>query len=513
MGLLHLLRVMYILKLLTPIGFYRLITAIYRNGLNLSALLHISANSCGDKIALVDDDEILTYKELLRGCEKLAMALKGKYQIKKGDNVALLCKNHSSMVKAIFALSRLGADIYLLNAEIGSKQLSKLLNRYDFKYLMYDQELSSLLSRTHYNGEKILSYHSNLPAISNLVDKEMNNNIKIKVQRSYRGKLVLLTGGTTGEFKTAAHKPSLFNFLNPLLTLLMKLNLTKYNTAYIATPIYHGYGIALLCVFTMLGKKIIITRDFNAEKACRLVRVHQVEVVSVVPLMINRMLREAQNDLASLRCIASGGAFLNPKLVEEIFNKLGDIVYNLYGTSEAGLNLIATPQDLRYSPKTIGKEVMGTRLKILDGRKKEVEKGAIGQIYISNIWSMGNKEDPWIAVGDLAFQDSNGYYFLCGRADDMIVSAGENVYPVEIEQVLVHHPLVEDVVVMGVRDENFGQRLKAYVQLIEGVSITVEEIFEWLKPQIARYQTPKEIVIVKNLPYTPLGKHDKKQLN
>ena len=130
-------------------------------------------------------------------------------------------------------------------------------------------------------------------------------------------KIVILTGGTTGNSKAAAHKPSIFNFLNPFLTLLTRLNLINYNTAYIATPIYHGYGVAILFLFIALGKKMVINNGFDAKKACCLIREHNVEVVTVVPLMIYKMLKNNAEDLKSLACIASGGAELNPKLVEE----------------------------------------------------------------------------------------------------------------------------------------------------------------------------------------------------
>ena len=506
----QLIHVLHRIRLLTPLGIYRLITAIHKYGLNLMTLLCIAGRTHTDKPALVDDTEILTYKELLSQTEKLAIVLKEKYQIKKGQKVGFLCKNHASLVKAIFASSLLGADIYLLNAEMSQNQLNKLLNGYDFDYIIYDNQLSSLIAQSKYTQEKILSYHETLPAINNLINLKVSE--KSKLQRNSTGKLVLLTGGTTGDSKTAAHKPSLFNFLNPFKTLLTKLNLTKCNNPYIATPIYHGYGIAVLFLFMALGKKMIISNSFDPNKACRLIREHKVEVITVVPLMINKMLKTNPEDLKSLTCIVSGGALLNPKLVGDVFNKLGDVLYNLYGTSEAGLNIIATPQDLRYSPNTIGKKINGVQLKILDGNKNKVELGTVGQFCIKNAWSMGNSKNPWIETGDLGYQDNKGYYFLCGRVGDMVVSAGENVYPAEIEKVLINHPLVEDVAIIGVSDEDFGQRLKAFVHLFKDVIITEAELFEWLKPRVARFQMPKNIIIVNEMPYTPLGKHDKKQL-
>jgi len=125
---------------------------------------------------------------------------------------------------------------------------------------------------------------------------------------------------------------------------------------------------------------------------------------------------------------------------------------------------------------------------------------------------MRNSNNSWIETGDLGYRDSKGYYFLSGRVDDMVVSAGENVYPVEIEQVLINHPQVEDVAVIGISDEVFGQRLKAFILPVKNASITKEELFDWLRYRVARFQLPKEIIFVNDMPYTSLGKLDKKHL-
>lgn len=510
LNIFKLVYVLYKIKLFFPLGVFRLIYAICKYGINIMTLLHFAAKAYDDKIALVDEGETISYEQLFLQSKKLAILLKEEYQLKDSQKVGFLCKNHAALVKAIFAISLLGADIYLLNAEMSKLQFNKLLDSHDFDFIVYDFEFSSLIEQSHYIKDKLLSYHDKLPSINNLLNTSIKE--KLKLNKTSLSKIVLLTGGTTGNFKEASHKPSIFNYLNPFLTLLNRLNLMDYSTAYIATPIYHGYGIAVLLLFIALGNKVVINNGFDEKKACCLIREQNVEVVTVVPLMVHKMLKNNRGDLKSLTCIVSGGAELNPKLVEETFNKLGDVMYNLYGTSEAGLNIIATPQDLKYSVNTIGKKISGTKLKVLDENKQEVEVGRVGQFCIKNKWSMRNRNNSWIETGDLGYQDNNGYYFLCGRVDDMVVSAGENVYPIEIEQVLINHPQVEDVAVIGIRDERFGNRLKAFILPVKNSNITSEEIFEWLHNRVARFQVPKEITFVENLPYTTLGKLDKKLL-
>lgn len=505
-----LIYVLYKMRLLSPSVLYRLISGIHKYGINLMALLSFAEKAYGDRTALIDENETLSYKELMSQSEKISIILKDKYQLKSGHKVGFLCRNHSSLVKSLFAMSQSGTDMYLLNAELSSSQLNNLLDNTDFHLLVYDYELSSLIDDSSYSKARLLSYHDHLPAINNLLKINLNTTLKIK--RSSNSKLVILTGGTTGNSKNAAHKPSLFNYLNPFIALVTRLKLINYKTAYIATPIYHGYGVAMLLLFIVMGKKVVIHNRFNAIKACHLICKHNVEVITVVPLMIHKMLKHNVDDLKSLACIVSGGAELNPKLVLNTTSQLGDVLYNLYGTSEAGLNIIAMPQDLRYSAKTLGKKIDGVRLKVLDENKNEVRVGSAGQFCINNRWSMRNKNNSWIETGDLGYRDDKGYYFLCGRVDDMVVSAGENIYPVEIEQVLRNHPQIEDVAVIGIRDENFGQRLKAFVLPAENANLSQEELLEWLRSRVARFQLPKEISLVKHMPYTDLGKLDKKLL-
>lgn len=473
-------------------------------------LLQIAEWSYGNKVALADGDETISYNQLFSESEKLSLILFEKYRLRGGQKVGFLCKNHASLVRSIFAVSRLGADIYLLNPEMSKNQFKSQWERHNFDFLLYDSELSPIIEHVNFTNEKIMSYHDHLPSINRLITTNVNK--EIQLPRTSMGKIMLLTGGTTGKSKEAPHKPSLFNYLNPFVSLLIRLKLKEYNPVYIATPIYHGYGLAVLFLFIALGKKVVINKRFHAEKACQLIRDHKVEVVTVVPLMLHKMLKHNAEDLKSLNCIASGGAVLNPKLAEEVLRKLGAVLCNLYGTSETGLNIIAAPQDLKHSVHTIGKRINGVPLKVLDENKEEVEAGSIGQFCVKREWSFRNSKASWIETGDLGYRDQNGYYFLCGRKDDMVVSAGENVYPIELEQILFQHPLIEDVAVIGIHDEHFGQRLRAFVHLVKHASLTEEELCEWLRSRVARFQVPREIVFIDHMPYTALGKLDKKQL-
>lgn len=510
MKVFKLIYVLYKIKLLSPISLIRLIQSIVKYGLNLMTLLSFAAQKHGEKTALVDDVETYSYRKLFADSNKLAICLSNTVQVGSGSKVAFMCKNHASLVKSIFATSRLGAELFFLNTQLSKNQLQDLLEFHKFDVIIHDDEYTTFIEQSDFQSVMIKTYHENLPAINNFL--QLKDLEVYSLPRTSASKLTLFTSGTTGVPKKAIHKPTLFNYLNPFISFIDRLKVLSYNTAYISTPIYHGYGMAILLLFIPLGKKIIIRRRFEAVEACNLIKKHQIEVVTVVPTILRRLLETNKNDLKTLRCIASGGAKLNPKLIDETIRSLGKVLYNLYGTTEAGLNFIATPEDLIYSSSTIGKPINRMSLKVLDQNMNEVEEGEVGQFCIRNDWSMRNRENSWIQTGDLGYRDQNGYYFLYGRIDDMIISGGVNVYPIFVEQTLTQHPFVVDAAVIGIEDDEFGQRLKAFLVVVKDSTMTKQEIQEWLRTRVSKFELPKEFVFVEELPYTSLGKLDRKQL-
>jgi acyl-CoA synthetase (AMP-forming)/AMP-acid ligase II len=324
------------------------------------------------------------------------------------------------------------------------------------------------------------------------------------------GNVVVMTGGTTGQPKAASRKPSILDFLPPFAALLTQVHLDQSRSVYIATPIYHGFGLAALFMAVLLGKEIHLMQRFDAARSCWLVARHQIEAVTLVPLMLQRMLKADPDSLSSLRCIITGGALLSPGLARESLERLGPTLFNLYGTSEAGFCIMAGPDLLSRKPESIGKPVQGVRARIVNDSDQAAGERSIGRLCIRSSWT--TRRNRWIETGDLAYRDADGDLFLCGRVDDMIVSGGENVYPIELENVLLQHPDVECAAAVGVPDAEFGQRLKAVVVPKRGARLDQLALLDWLKARVARYQMPAAIEFRAELPYTALGKLDKKSL-
>ena len=495
------IKALHTIKLFTFKGIWHLLMSFGSVGMNLMALLYIRQKLSPNQIAINENDNCITYHTLYTQSQHLAKKLAMHCDIKPHQKIAIMANNHTIMIHTLFAIARLGADIYLLNTELSVNQLQNIQDAVKFDWIIHDPQISTLT-----NVKSLPIDHPEQVSIYSLLnDNSLPNTSNLKV--THFNKLTVLTSGTTGRFKMAGRNSKAQNFISPFYQLLMKLNLSKYNRVYIATPIYHGFGIATLCMSVLLGATIFINKRFDAVKVCQLINKYNIEVITLVPLMLSRMMNYSTTQLRSLRCIITGGAPIAVTLVQRTINQLGEVLYNLYGTSEAGICMIATPNDLINHPSTIGKPITGLSTKLMNNGKEDAIKG---ELYIKCAWSTQGKN--WIATGDIAQKDSENNYYLNGRIDDMIVSGGENVYPFEIEQFLINHPDINDLAVISVNDEEFGQRLVAFVVLAAYAKQSEDTLKDWLKPQIARYQMPKKIYIIDELPMTHIGKVDRKQL-
>ena len=499
---------LYRTRLLTIFGLLHLLEAVVTTGVNLMALLRTAAKLHPGRPAVIDEEGQLSYTELWQQAESLAIALHVDHGVQGRQKVAIACRNHAAAIKAIFAVSRLGAHVFLLNPEMSPDQILALAERLQFDFYVYDEQITHVFENLSLGNKALPAYHPT----DNSIDRTSlrSRHMKVRLKKVKTGNVVVLTGGTTGKPKAASRKPSFFSFLSPFMALLSQVHLDRYHSVYIATPIYHGFGLASLFMSVILGAEMYFTRRFDAMRSCSLIARNKIEVVALVPLMLQRMLNLDPGSLSSLQCIITGGALLSPALAQETLKRLGPKVFNLYGTSEAGFCIMATPDVLGRKPESIGKPIQGVRAQIVSDSDQIAGARRTGRLCIRSAWTISQKS--WIETGDLAYQDPDGDIFLCGRVDDMIVSGGENVYPIELENVLLQHPEVDSVAVVGIPDMEFGQRLKAVVIKKKNTMLDQSTLLDWLKPRVARYQMPAVIEFRDGLPYTSLGKLDKKSL-
>jgi fatty-acyl-CoA synthase len=227
-----------------------------------------------------------------------------------------------------------------------------------------------------------------------------------------------------------------------------------------------------------------------------------------------------RRDLSSLRIVFSTGSQLPADVAIRTMDLLGDVVYNLYGSTEVFLATLATPADIRAAPASVGKPLLGSRVRILDEHLNEATRGSSGRIFVGTAMPFegytggGGKEvvDGLLSTGDTGHFDADGRLFIDGRDDEMIVSGGENVFPREIEELLVTHPAIADAAALGVADSEFGQRLRAFVVVHEEQELSAEDVKAFVRENLARYKVPRDVVFLDELPRNPTGKILKREL-
>jgi fatty-acyl-CoA synthase len=337
------------------------------------------------------------------------------------------------------------------------------------------------------------------------------------------GRYIILTSGTTGTPKGAQRSQP--EGLGALAALFSKIPRRYGETAMIAAPLFHSWGFLHFLLSLPTLATMVLRPRFDPEDTLRAVAEHRARVLAVVPVMMQRILSlpdevKSRYDLSSLELTAASGSALPGELATKWMDEFGDNLYNLYGSTEVAWASIATPEDMRAAPGTAGRPPRGTTIKIVDEQGHELPQGETGRIFIGNQLAFegytggGDKEHlgDLLSSGDVGHFDSDGRLFIDGRDDEMIVSGGENVFPREIEDLLADHEAVEEVAAIGVEDEEFGQRLRAFVVREEGRDVSEDDLKEHVKKNLARYKVPREIVFVDELPRNATGKVLKREL-
>lgn len=484
-----------------------------------------------DRMALVDEHGSLSFRQVHRRTNALAHELR-KAGIGEGDGVAIMCRNHRGFVEATVACSKLGAGALYLNTAFAGPQITDVLAREDPVAVVYDEEFSALVSAGAAGRLRFIGWgepvapsaqapaSSPEPTLEQLIARGDDSDLE---PPAGNGRVVILTSGTTGTPKGAARPQS--DSVEPAAALFSKIPLKARETTMIAAPMFHSWGFAHYLLSLPLLSTLVLRRKFDPQETLKDVAQHRVSALVVVPVMLQRILELppetiASYDVSCLQVIAVSGSALPGELATRVMDTFGDVLYNLYGSTEVAWATIATPEDLRAAPGTAGRPPLGTVVKLLDEHGREVPQGDVGRIFVANEFQFegytdgGGKEivRGLMRTGDLGRLDSGGRLFVDGRDDEMIVSGGENVFPREVEDLLADHGEIEDVAVVGVEDKEFGQRLKAFVVPRNGNQLTAEAIQAYVKENLARYKVPRDVVFVKELPRNATGKVLKREL-
>jgi fatty-acyl-CoA synthase len=333
-------------------------------------------------------------------------------------------------------------------------------------------------------------------------------------------KILIHTSGTTGKAKAASRGTP----LGAILSLLGLFSIVPYRRSDVILcppPLFHAFGLLTFTLAGLLGAPLVLPEKFDPEETLSLIDRHDVTAMSLVPVMIRRILDlsdelKAKVDLHTLRIILVSGSVLPDEVRREAMALFGEIVYDLYGSTEAGWVAVATPEDMQEAPGTVGKPVPGVDVAAFgEDRTKQAprEKGtlAVKSGMVFEGYTSGEDTetfDGYLSIGDTGWLDDDGRLFVEGRADEMVVIGGENVYPVEVESVIEGMDGVQDVAVVGIPDQEYGQVLAAFV---EG-SVDREQVVKYSRDNLASFKVPKVVEVVDELPRTSTGKVRKNQL-
>ena len=493
--------------------------------LGAAPALGSAANAITDPegIAIVDEAGTLTWERTHGRSNALARALRDE-GVGPGDGVAIMCRNHRYFIEATMACSKLGAVALYLNTAFAGPQLSDVMEREGPAALIYDQEFTDLLSDVKSGLRRFVAWEeregTDETTLEQLISNAHTDDLEAPPES---GRYIILTSGTTGTPKGAQRSQP--EGLSALAALLSKIPRRSHETVMIAAPLFHSWGFLHFMLSLPTAATMVLRPKFEPEETLRLTAEHRARVLAVVPVMMQRIIAlpeevKRRYDLSALEVTAASGSALPGELATNWMDEFGDNLYNLYGSTEVAWASVATPEDMRAAPGTAGRPPRGTVIRIVDEQGNDVEPGETGRIFIGNQLSFEgytggeNKErlGDLLSSGDVGHFDEDGRLFVDGRDDEMIVSGGENVFPREVEDLLADHEAVSEAAAIGVEDEQFGQRLKAFVVKEEGADVSEEDLKDHVKANLARYKVPREIVFMDELPRNATGKVLKRDL-
>jgi fatty-acyl-CoA synthase len=512
-----------VVGLMRPDKAVKVATAFLRWGASPATGVATAAHKYPHETMLIDERGSLSFERVHRRSNALAHSF-AEMGIGPGDGIGVMCRNHRGFIETTLAAAKLGASALYLNTMFAGPQLVEVMRREEPKALVYDEEFAGLLDGVDESVARVVAWYDaeiEGATLDSLIAAGEESNLKPPPDTP---RFVILTSGTTGTPKGAQRSSP--DGLMAIAALLDKIPYRARGTMMIAAPLFHSWGFFHFVMSLPTASTMVLRRRFDEEETLRAVQDYRADVLAVVPVMLQRILRLPEEtlrayDLSSLRITSASGSALPGELALEWMDHFGDNVYNLYGSTEVAYATVATPEDLRAAPGTAGRAPRGTVVRLYDESGQEVPTGEVGRIFVGNEMSFegytggGGKEviDGLLSSGDVGHLDSDGRLFIDGRDDEMIVSGGENVFPREVEDLLADHGDVVEVAVIGVEDEEFGQRLKAFVVTTAGTEVSEEELRAHIKANLASYKAPREIEFLDELPRNATGKVLKRELH
>ncbi|MCB0207808.1 MAG: o-succinylbenzoate--CoA ligase [Anaerolineae bacterium] len=471
------------------------------------------------KVALLFGEQSWTYAELNQYVAEYAAKLSA-YGVAAGQHVAVLLSNRVEFVVIIHALARLNATIVPLNIRLTAEELRWQIEQSDSRLLICGCETEATAADLTSHIAQTISVDPSSPHnIASLNDISVENLADWQARTlpldGIQG--IIYTSGTTGRPKGAML--SYHNHFLSAAASAYRLGTVANDRWLLCMPLYHVGGMAIVLRCCLYGTTVVLQNGFNEANVRHALDHQAVTLISVVPTMLHRLLDTSAESLARsrLRCVLVGGAAATAELVDRCI-ALNLPVATTYGLTEAASQVAtASPENVKRKPGHVGKPLMFSSLRIVDDQGQTVEAGTIGEVVVSGPTVMhGYYRQPEatakvlnngeLYTGDMGYLDSDGDLWVVQRRADLIVSGGENVYPVEVEAVLRQHPAVDEACVFGIEDTEWGQRVAAMVVGKPGKKVSAQELMDFCRDYLAGYKLPRTILFIDALPRTASGK-------
>lgn len=505
-----------IVRPMRPDKLARLILPLRQWGISIPTGYAIGAIRHPDRPAVIDERGALSYAEFDLRTTRLAHGLR-EQGLRSGDRAGLLCRNHHGFLEAIVACAKIGVDVVLLNTGLSRQQLTQVVPEQRIALLVLDEEFVEHVAGLPEGLPKLLAWtdgSTDHATLEHLIGRSPASSLP---RQDRHARMIVLTSGTTGTPK-GARRPDPSSLM-PVASLLSMLPLRAGERTLITSPIFHTWGLAAFQLAAVLGSTLVLRRKFDAQQTLITIQRHQCSSMFAVPVMLQRILDLPEHqrrpyDHSSLQAVACSGSALTAPLAKRFQQEFGPVLYNFYGSTEVSWASIATPDDLREAPGTAGRPPLGTEVRVLDEHGAPLPTGQRGRIFVGNAMlfdgytngSGRERRNGLMSTGDLGHFDEAGRLFVDGREDDMVISGGENLYPQEVEDVIAALPEVTEVAVTGVPDDEFGNRLAAYVVLRDGQQLDADSIRDHVRGKLASFSVPRDVVFLDALPRNATGK-------
>jgi fatty-acyl-CoA synthase/long-chain acyl-CoA synthetase len=493
-------------------------------------ILAVHAELRGGKTALIGPDRSLTFSQLNARANRAANAFRA-LGVGSDSRVAWMSYNSLVQSEAAHACRKLQAVSVPINYRLLPPEIAYVLTDSGSEVVWVGRDFLAVVEEARRSMTRRLTciavdapprpgWLAYEDLLATATDEEPPSDDLPRL-----GASMIYTSGTTGRPKGAYRARGVP--IEYALQAVAVFELRESDVHLLCGPAYHSAPGFFATLHQMIGATLVVQPKFDPLEALQLIAQHGVTTTFMAPTLLQRLLdlpddARRRYDVSSLRAVILGAAPCPQALKERAIAWLGQVIWEFYGATETSINTVLRPEDQLRKPGSCGQAVPGQEIRLLDADGHEVPTGTPGELWVRNEVlaeyykqpdaTSASMRDGYFSVGDIAYRDDEGYYFICDRRVDMIISGGSNIYPAEVEAVLHAHPGVADAAVIGVPDAKWGEAVKAIVVPRPGVSVTDRELIDWCAQRLAGYKKPRSVDFAAELPRSPAGKLLKREI-